>query len=113
VQFAVYSIIVVLLAAPPPTIGGHLPDWLKSAGLPDDLRFTFYTAGALIFLSALVARRIREPGSGRTGEMLRNIGLMRLPVVVRWWAVLAGDDEPESDGVREADHGVNGGSKTG
>jgi len=113
VQFAVYSIIVTLLAAPLPTVGGHLPDWLKATGLPDDLRFTFYTAGILIFLSAWVARKIHEPGSGRTGEMLRNIGLMRLPVVVRWWAVIAGEDEAEPDDVREADHGADGGSKTG
>ena len=93
VQFAVYSIIVVLLAAPLPTIGGHLPGWLSSAGLPSDLRFTFCLAGVFIVLSALVARRIHEPGSGRTAAMLRDVGDQWLPPFMRWW-----DAPPDDDG---------------
>ena len=83
VQLAVYSILIVLLAAPLPTIGGHVPDWLAAIGLPRDLRVTFYIAGGLILLSALVSRAVPEPGSCRARRMLRELGSQWLALVVR------------------------------
>lgn len=74
VQFAVYSILVVLLAAPMPALGGHLPDWLHALGLPRDLRFTFYTAGVLLLIAALVSRRISEPDTCRARDLARMLG---------------------------------------
>ena len=84
VQFAVYSIVVVLMAAPLPAIGGHLPDWLHAIGLPRDLRCTFYAAGAFMLLSALMSRRIGEPGSCRARHMVRALGNQWLAPVLRW-----------------------------
>jgi MFS family permease len=73
VQLAIYSIIAVLVAAPMPTIGGHLPEWLKMLGLQMDIRVTFY-ATVIFFIGAVwAAKRIREPDSTRTSEMIRNI----------------------------------------
>ena len=86
VQFAVYSILVVLLAAPLPAIGGHMPAWLHSLGLPSDVRFTFYAAGFFVLISALVSRQIGEPGSCRARQMIREIGGQWLAPVLRWWA---------------------------
>jgi len=85
VQFAVYTILVILLAAPLPLLGGHLPDWLAALGLPRDLRFTFYTAGVFILISALVSRKIGEPGSCRARHMLRTLGNQWLAPLLRWW----------------------------
>lgn len=86
VQLAVYTIIVVLAVAPMPALGGSLPQWLqalpKHVPLPQwlaslllaaDLRATFYLAGFFMFLAALVARFIHEPGSHRTRQMLRRL----------------------------------------
>ena len=84
VQLAVYSIIVVLLAAPMPALGGHLPDWLSRLGLAHDLRYTFYAAGFFMLASALVARRIGEPGSRRARHMLRDLGSQWLAPILRW-----------------------------
>ncbi|MHB1001670.1 MAG: MFS transporter [Armatimonadota bacterium] len=69
VQFAVYSVIVLLIAAPMPAIGGHLPDWLESAGLKTDLRATFYATIPITLAAALVARRIKEDPSGSVSQL--------------------------------------------
>lgn len=73
VQFAVYSVAVLLLAAPMPTIGGHLPDWFKSIGIQADLRYTFYANVLFLAGAALAARRIREPDALGTGEFVRAL----------------------------------------
>jgi hypothetical protein len=86
VQLAVYSIAVTLFAAPLPTIGGHVPDWLCGLGLPRDLRFTFYAAGVFMLASSAVARRIADPRSFRTRHMLRDFGGRLCPPAMRWWA---------------------------
>ena len=84
VHLAVYSIVVVLTAAPLPSLGGHLPDWFAGLGLPADLRLTFYIAGLFMLLSALVARRIHEPGARRARHMLRDFGAQWLTPILRW-----------------------------
>lgn len=84
VHFAVYSIVVVLVTAPLPSFGGHLPDWFAGIGLPADLRLTFYTGGLFMMLSALVARRIHEPGARSARHMLRELGTQWLLPILRW-----------------------------
>lgn len=73
VQLAVYSIGVLLLAAPMPTIGGHLPDWLRSMGIGADLRSTFYASIPFALAAALVARHITEPDACGTIELARTV----------------------------------------
>ncbi len=73
VQFAIYSVIILLLVSPMPTIGGHLPGWLKSVGIDADLRCTFYTSALFLLGATLVARRIQEPNSTGAREMVRNL----------------------------------------
>ncbi len=91
VQFAIYSIIVTLGAAPFPTIGGHLPDWIdaarRHAHLPPtgDLRITFFTSILFIGAAAIAAWFIREPDARRTRELVR-----RLPAHLRRPHTLAG-----------------------
>ena len=72
-QFAVYSVTILLLVSPMPTIGGHLPGWLRSLGIHADLRSTFYTSVLFIGGAAWVAKYIREPDSRRTRELVRNL----------------------------------------
>ncbi|MCL6520641.1 MAG: MFS transporter [Armatimonadetes bacterium] len=72
-QFAIYSIVILLLVSPMPTIGGHLPGWLKSLGINADLRCTFYTSALFLLGATLVARRIHEPNSAGAREMVRNL----------------------------------------
>ena len=73
VQLAVYSILVTLLTAPLPVLGGHLPDWLQSLGVRADLRITFYAGIPAILGAALIARRLREPGAHQAVELVRNL----------------------------------------
>lgn len=73
VQLAVYSIVVTLIAAPMPAIGGRLPDWLTAAGFPSDLRCTFYAGIPIVMAACMVARRIREDGAHPAGELLRDL----------------------------------------
>jgi len=73
VQFAVYSIIVTLAAAPMPYLGGFLTDRLQSLLPWADLRVTFMAAVPFILASAFIARYIREPDSRHTGELIRNL----------------------------------------
>jgi MFS family permease len=79
VQFAIYSVIVVLLAAPMPTIGGLLPQWIRAMGLPADLRCTFYASALFVLAAARVAASIPEPRSRRTRVLIR-----RLPRHLLW-----------------------------
>lgn len=80
VQLALYSIVVVLCAAPLPTLGGYLPGWLNSLGIRADLRVTFYAASLFILAAAFAARFIKEPDSRRTRELVRNLpGHLREP----------------------------------
>ena len=72
-QFAVFSVVVLLLVSPMPTIGGHLPGWLKSLGIHSDLRSTFYTSVLFIGGAAWMAKYIREPESRRTGELISRL----------------------------------------
>lgn len=73
VQFAVYSSVVMLGAAPMPALGGHLPGLLHHLGIHADLRVTFYLAVPFIAAAAWVARRISEPDSLPTRELIRNL----------------------------------------
>ena len=72
------------MTAPLPSFGGHLPDWFAGIGLPADLRLTFYTGGLFMMLSALVARRIHEPGARSARHMLRELGTQWLLPILRW-----------------------------
>jgi len=72
-QLAVYSIIVMVCAAPMPAIGGHLPGWLAALGIHSDVRCTFYVVGFITIAAALLARRIKEPGGRATSELVRDI----------------------------------------
>jgi len=73
VQFAIYSTIVVLAAAPMPTVGGYLPRLFRMLGLHADLRLTFYLTIPFVIAAALVARSIKEPGSRPTGDLIRSL----------------------------------------
>jgi MFS family permease len=73
-QFAVYSVTILLLVSPMPTIGGHLPGWLRALGIHADLRSTFYTSVLFIGGAAWMAKYIREPDSRRTGELVNRLG---------------------------------------
>lgn len=80
VQFAVYAVVVVLLAAPMPALGGHLPDWLRALGISADVRCTFYVTVPIMLAAALVAKYISEPDAGHAREMVRNLpGHIRRP----------------------------------
>jgi len=73
VQFAIYSIIVTIAAAPMPFLGGYLTDKLTSLLPWADLRVTFFLAMPFVFAAAIVARNIPEPDSRRTAELVRNL----------------------------------------
>lgn len=77
-QLAIYSIIVVLIAAPMPWIGGHVPGWIQSLGIKTDIRCVFYISILILGASSLVARKIEEPNSLGTREMV-----MELPSNIR------------------------------
>lgn len=80
VQFALYSIVVVLCAAPMPAIGGHFPDWFHALGYHADLRVTFFTSILFIAAAGLAAWYIQEPDARRTRELVRNLpGHLRKP----------------------------------
>ena len=79
VQFAIYSVLVVLLAAPMPTIGGLMPQWIEALGIQADLRCTFYASGLFVLAAAWVARYIPERRSRRTRVLIR-----RLPRHLLW-----------------------------
>ena len=72
-QFAVYSVTILLLVAPMPTIGGHLPGWLRALGIHADLRSTFYTSVLFIGGAAWMAKYIREPGSHHTMDLVSRL----------------------------------------
>jgi len=80
VQLAIYSILVVLLAAPMPMIGGYLPGWLSALGLSTDLRCTFYAQGLFILAAAYSAKFIQDDGAATAGEMV-----FQLPIAVKRW----------------------------
>lgn len=87
VQLAVYSTVVVLLAAPMPFVGGHLPDWLHALGIRADLRCTFYASAIFVAAAAFLSRYIAEPGSRTASELVSN-----LPGHIRRPATLTSDD---------------------
>lgn len=72
-QMAVYAILVALLPAPLPLIGGYLPGWLQAIGIPADIRCTFYASTLFLLAATAAAKAIREPDSSRTGEMIRGL----------------------------------------
>ena len=73
VQLAIYSTIVVLAAAPMPTLGGYLPHLFKALGLHTDLRATFYFAIPFVGAAAFIARRISEPEARSTRDLIRDL----------------------------------------
>ncbi|MCX6343961.1 MAG: MFS transporter [Armatimonadetes bacterium] len=70
VQMAIYSVVITLLIAPMPVLGGHLPGWLKSLGLHVDLRCTFYISQLFCIAAIAAACKVKEPGSSLTAEMV-------------------------------------------
>ena len=70
VQFATYSVFIVLVSAPMPLLGGWLVDGLQAAGWAVDLRLTFYLWAMFVLAAAGLARRLREPGAMLTRTML-------------------------------------------
>ncbi len=83
VQLAVYSVIVTLLAAPMPAIGGHLPDWLKALGISTDIRCAIYVTAPILMAAAFVARFIGEPEASHAREMVKNLpGHVRRPATL-------------------------------
>lgn len=70
---AIYSVVVTLLSAPMPTLGGLLTGWIKSAGIHSDVRITIYIGACFTLTSAFVARRIKEPESRRASELIKNL----------------------------------------
>lgn len=87
VYLAVYSIIVTVLAAPMPALGGYLPKWLAAMGIHTDLRCTFYAAMFFLIMAFFMARRIHEPDSSSTSVMMRD-----MPVVSTIRSRKRGDD---------------------
>ena len=73
IQFAVYSVIVTLAVAPMPVIGGFMPAWFARITPGTDLRITFYACVPLLLAASLVARRIREPDSRPTRDLLKSL----------------------------------------
>ena len=71
---ALHSVVVVLLAAPMPTLGGYLPKLLENIGLSTDLRATFATVMIFLVLAALVASRIPEQNAGAPKDVLKEVG---------------------------------------
>ncbi len=103
VQLAIYSVIVVLVAAPLPTLGGYLPDLLKRMGIDADMRVLFCSQTIFIIGALFFARMIREPKARPAGELMRklpehllNRGARALPVEV------ADDAAMEEEAVLEA-----------
>ncbi|MHB9110381.1 MAG: MFS transporter [Armatimonadota bacterium] len=73
VQFALYSIIVTIAAAPMPYLGGYLTDKLREILPWADLRVTFFAAMPFVIAAAFVARYIKEPDSRGTVELVRDL----------------------------------------
>jgi MFS family permease len=83
-QLAVYSILVVLISAPMPTLGAYLPRWARAVGFHVDVRLTF--ALSIIFaIGALAAAcKIHEPDSLTAPELLRRLPRhLRHPATLR------------------------------
>ena len=80
VQFAVYAIVVTLIAAPMPALGGHLPQWIRAIGIETDLRCTFYATQIFTLTCVLIARAIPEELASSTADLLRGLpaGLLNL-----------------------------------
>ncbi|MCX5658881.1 MAG: MFS transporter [Planctomycetota bacterium] len=73
VQFAIYSAVVVVAAAPMPTLGGCLPGWLESIGIHAGLRATFYCVAPCMAAAAIAASFLKEEGVSPTGAMVRGL----------------------------------------
>jgi MFS family permease len=83
-QFAVYSILVVLISAPMPTLGAYLPRWARAMGFHVDVRLTF--AASIVFaIGALAAAcKIREPDCLTAPDLLRRLPRhLRHPATLR------------------------------
>ncbi len=89
VQLALYSVLVVIPAAPMPFLGGHLPGWLHALGIHSDLRCTFYASAVFVAAAAFASRYIKEPGSRAATELVSN-----LPGHIRRPATLKSEDKP-------------------
>lgn len=91
-QFALYNILVTLVAAPMPLLGGWLVSRLQAGGWNVDLRLTFYLWTLFTFLAALCARRIREPDSASTQRIVFEYlpGRLALAPGLIWSSILWG-----------------------
>ena len=110
VQFAAYSAVVTLVAAPMPLLGGWLVSSLQAAGVGIDLRLTFYLWSFFMFAGAVMAVRLKEPESARTRAILFNYFPSRIADILgvsvpAWFGVLASLEKfqlppPKADHVR-------------
>ncbi len=78
IQFATYSVLIMVFAAPMPVLGGYLVTALQKSHPGVDLRLTFAMWAALMFLAAVLALRLREKGS----LLARSLVLGYFPGVV-------------------------------
>lgn len=81
VQFAVTSVITVLVGAPMPLLGGWLTGVMHAAWPWADLRVTFLINIPLTAAAAIWAARLREEGSAST----RHIVFERVPTMLLQW----------------------------
>lgn len=72
-QFALFSVMVALVSAPMPLLGGWLVSALESKGWGVDLRLTFYLWIGFMALAAWLARHLREPHSLRTRALVFDL----------------------------------------
>jgi MFS family permease len=73
VQMAIYAILVTLIPAPMPTLGGCIMNWLHSMGFNVDLRVLFETTIVFAMLAVLAGRRIREDGARSVSTLVRHL----------------------------------------
>ncbi len=70
VQFALYGIVVALIGAPMPLVGGWLVSYLQRLGWAVDLRLTFYLWMAFMVTAAALACRLHDPESLSTRTLV-------------------------------------------
>lgn len=75
VQLAFHSVLVVLLAAPMPAIGGYVPDLLSKLIPGADLRINFVMVSVFIFTAAFVASKIPEQGADSAKAVFKEVGM--------------------------------------
>jgi MFS family permease len=91
IQFATYSVLITLLSAPMPALGGLLVTALQHAHLAVDLRLTFALWSAFMCLAAVLALGLREKGSLLARSLVIGYFPGALDQTLRWAASAVGD----------------------